>query len=493
MPDQIQAAIDGYAASLPEGTTERFRIDAADYLGVPVSNVDLFTPDGYYNGVGYGATPREALLGAYGELAEECHAHLSYRKLPVREGTYRELVAELGAGGVLDPLSLVLPAGSPYHPDLPLRWVPIQRYGDGAEVLCPAEFVAIGDEDLPDYPNQLTTAIRNGSGAGDTESRAVLHGILELLQRDGNADCFRALDRGRVIDPATVDGSVRQVLDELAGRGLHVTMKLARTTCGCASVYAVGDDRTEDTFALGATGCGEAADPDVQRALRKAVLECASSHSRKRFNNLPFDRVADTAPAGYFERIRGNITLAQEEQRALRAMVDFVTSDKAEVRNRLADSVFLQRTVVSAADLPHLEDESIEARLGYVLEQLALEGMEPYLLRMPTAGEHCSVVRVIVPDMEMEFGSYHRIGRRGVARLLREDPHQLLQRAAGPGRKRIRLTNLWEERLGGPFYLDTARLDAIIDPLYGLYREPIAHAAPIAIEEDYFADLSPAS
>ena len=487
MSDQLERALSAYRDSLPRGTYETLRIDGADYLGIPIYNVDLFTSDNYYSGIGYGANETEALVGAYGELAEDCHLQASFPQLPIRRASYAELRREAGREGVLDPLTLVLPAGSPYTPEVPLRWVQIDRLRDGAKVWCPAEFVVSGDWELPDYDEKLTTCISNGTGAGDTKERAVLHALLELLQRDGNADSFRALDRGRVIDPTTVDDSVQEIIDYLAGKGLSVTLKLARVTCGCASVYAVGDDVSDDTFGLSATACGEAADPDINKALRKAVLECASSHSRKRFNNLPFRRLEGEVPTDYFDRIRAAIDLDTEEERALRAMVEFVTSDKSTVRERLAGSVFSHRETVAATDLPALPEADVPARLNYVLHQLAEHDMEPYVFSAATATPDCYAVKVVVPHMEMEFGSYHRIGYRGVQRLLQDDPFDLLSRKPRQGCERIRLTDRWEQELGGPFYLDTARLERIIEPLYGLYREPTAHAAPIALEEQYFS------
>src|SRR3712207_7295222 len=40
----------------------------------------------------------------------------------------------------------------------------------------------------------LVTPITNGLGAGDTLERAVLHGLLELVQRDGNTVSHRGLE-----------------------------------------------------------------------------------------------------------------------------------------------------------------------------------------------------------------------------------------------------------------------------------------------------------
>ena len=489
MPEPYNYATptEAYRRSLPPGHLEEFRIDAVDYLGIPIVNVDLHADDGIHaNGIGYGRTEAAARLGAYGELCEERHTLAGFEQLPQRQGTYRQLVGELGAEHVVDPLTLVLEAGSPYDADYPLRWVPVRRLTDDAECWMPAEFVACTVSQV-NYPERLVTAIRNGSGAGDTEVRALLHGTLELLQRDGNADCFRALDRGLVIDPSTLPEDCRALIAELAERGLHVTCKLARVTCGCVSVYAVGDDRTADGFPLSVTATGEGADTDYRAALLKAITECASSHTRKRFNNVPWELKTEGLPAGFRERRLSEVDLVTEEPRALRAMVGWLEGTREDLREELSDNVFLERQRIDCRELPARSFPNLEEQWAFVREQLAAEGLTPYVFRSSTTGGHCHVVKVIVPGIEQELGSYHRLGERGVRRLLDRTDVQLIARKAGPGRDRVLLTPAAEARLGGPVWLETARLDALVEPVYALYREPGAFAARHAIDTNYFA------
>ncbi|NJC28162.1 YcaO-like family protein [Neolewinella antarctica] len=479
----LKIATEKYRKSLPSGTLQEFRIDPVDYLGVPIVNVDFWAEDGLVsNGIGYGRTPEAAQLGAYGELCEERHTIAGFAELPQETGSYRSLVEKYGTEKVIDPLTLVLEAGSPYDEDYELQWVPIRRYADGLECWVPAEFVACSNGQV-DYPNRLTTAIRNGSGAGDTETRALLHGTLELLQRDGNVDCFRALDRGLVIDPETLPQDCKDLIAELAEKGLHVTCKLARVTCGCVSVYAVGDDRTDDDFPLSVTATGEGADTDYRTALLKAITECASSHGRKRFNNIDWPEVEGVVPEGFRERILGDIDLAKEEARALDAMVVWLSGSRAELRAKLADNVFLEREIIDCRTLPANRFDTLEEQWFFVLEQLAAEGLTPYVFRSGTTGGHCHVVKMIVPGIEQELGSYHRLGERGVRRLLEREDVELISRQDGPGRKRVLLTEAAEIRLGGSCWLETDRLDKLIEPVYALYREPSAHAARYAIDQ----------
>ena len=485
-PAALQAALRLYRDSLPPGRVTTFRIDGVDRLGIPILDATYLPDDATHNtyGVGYGATETEALVGAYGELCEDAHHSSAFVALELEEGTYPEMLRRYGEGRVIDPVSLVLEAGTEGVDERRLRWAPVIRLRDEARCWCPAEFVTSYNSELPDYPAQLTTAITNGMGAGDTFARALLHGLCELLQRDGNADSFRALDRGRVIPRELLPAEVGAIVDELAGRDLHVTTKLARVTCGCASVYAVGRDRSDEPFPLSVTACGEAADPDVATALRKAVLECASAHTRKIFYHSSFARKGPHAPPGWVEAQRARIDLDHEEPRALHAMARWLRMSREEVYAELADTVFSERERVDPATLPSFADASQEARLARVLDGLRAEGLEVYYFDASAQSRSgVRVVKAIVPGIEMELGSYHRLGERGARRLLGRDD-ELVAREPGEGRARVLLRPAQEERLGGPVWLDTAKLDGRVGALYPLYREPTAHAAQALLESE---------
>ena len=98
----------------------------------------------------------------------------------------------------------------------------------------------------------------------------------------------------------------------------------------------------------------------------------------------------------------------------------------------------------------------------------------------PPGAPGVHVVKAIVPGLEVETMSYHRIGERGVRKLMERG-----QRAGGlgappPGAAPVRLPAGRRRRLGGPAWLDVAEVDRIVGRLYPLYREPEVHSAPIA-------------
>ncbi len=484
--DKLQAILKLYQENLPKGDLQNFRIDPNDRLGIPVVDA-TFVPahrQQRYNGVGYGACETKAQVSAFGELHEFLKIPDALFERKHAEASFYEMVNRKGKDHVIDPLTLVLPAGSHYYPELPLRWTYVYRLKDGAIAWVPIEFIANTLAEIA-YDGQLITAITNGNGTGDSRERALLHALLELLQRDGNCDSFRALDQGRVINKQGIKASTLKLIDELGSKGLEVIPKLARKTCGCVSVYAVGRDNSDDPHPLSLTACGEAADLDFQKAVRKAVLECASSHSRKLFYHSTFDRKGKIAPEGYVEKNRQLVKLEKEEPRALKAMVEWLSLDKAQLYDRLKDSVFSQREVIDPESLPSFSEEDISKKLEAVKKGIEAEGMDIYYFEATPPGEAVQVVKAIVPGIEMEFGSYHRIGARGIRRLLgRNDP--LISREPGSGKKKILLTTQQEEELGGPYWLEADKLDHLVHPLYPLYREPSGHSAAYALETGYF-------
>jgi thiazole/oxazole-forming peptide maturase SagD family component len=485
----IAQALDAYHRAMPRGELHLFRIDALDRLGVPVTVANLRVGDGPHDvtfGNGYGATEDEARVGAMGELAEDTFSELAMLRMPRVHGSYTTLVRARGPSAVVDPLTLGLPAGSPYHPEMPLVWVEMQRLSTGEPVLVPEEFVAI-------YPGQLQgrtpliTAITNGQGAGLTRQQALAHGLLELLQRDGNGLGFRAMDRGVVLDLESTQlaPDVKALLERYRQAGVEVMAKLASTDFGMVNVYVVGRD-PNPAHPLMLTACGEAVDPDRDRALRKALLEYAGSRARKAFSHGLLSDVARVASRDYMDRIVAHVDPDVEEPRALHAMAEWAQLPTATLRELTAVTLSQQETV-RFGDLPRVpavDDPAL--RYEHVLRHLRAEGFDILVADLSPPDHSVHVVKVLVPGLEVETLSYHRIGERNVARLLkRRDPLVGLG-TPPPGAQPVRLTTEAELRLGGPVWFDARLADERMGQLYPLYREPTAHALPALLSRRRF-------
>lgn len=448
--------IDAYRAALSGGDLLTFPITALDHTGVPVWTVCRLGPDGSaVTGVGYGTTDEEAIVSAFGEAAESAGAAAVVPTLQRVTGSFRELAGR----GAVDPVSLCLEAGSPYTPDTQLTWVPATRWRTGETVLLPEAAVAVSPGQLQGRGPALMTPITNGLGAGDTLERAIAHALLELVQRDGNSVSQRALDTGVGVDAAP------------SLPPLEIVVKACDDDLGIANVVAVGAEADDDDvpFPLCVTGCGEAAHPDRDLAIRKAALELCSSRVRKAFIFGPEALVASVAPEPYVRWAR-TVRPERQEPRALAAARAWLQLDAATLRARIADPVLRVRRTVAPETLPHTNVEAEPAAvLALVLERLA--AFDVLWVDLTPPGSPIRAVKVLAPGLEVETASYGRIGERNLQRLLERDLGLVGHGTAPPGAAPI-------HRPPGapPAWLHRERLDARVRDLYALYREPGRHA-----------------
>ena len=490
LPDVAAAYID----SMPEGRVELFALGPLDRTGVSCWNAIFLNRDGTRwhgvapHGVGYGVDDAGAIIGTTGELAEAVHSATEIHNMERRTATYASLRDRLGARSVADPLTLCLPAGSPVDHETTLEWVPARRWPGGETVWMPIDIAACSVGDLSPGYVPFTTPITNGLGAGPTLDFAIGHGLCELLQRDGNGVGFRAMDRGIALDlgEGPQDARTRALLARLKDLGIAVIPKFASTEFGTANVYCVGAERegVDAAFPIMVTACGEAASLDREHALRKAVFEFAAARMRKVFSHAPLAAVQGVAPPGYLERFRGYHTLAGEESRALQEMVGWLGKDQPTLKGMLSDTVLSRRSTVAFDTLPTWDGPL--AGTGLVEElarRFAESGMEIlYFDWSPPHAPGIHVVKAFVPGLEVETMSYHRIGARGVRKLLERGSPLVGLGAMPPGAAPVRLPADQMATFAAPPWLDVAAVDRIVGGLYPLYREPEVHSAPISME-----------
>lgn len=468
----------------PESDVTVFRIDGLDRTGIPVAQANLLLADEpATTGYGYGFEPIEAEVGALGELCEEVHCAATMARLPRVDASYAELVRTRGRHGVVDPLKLCLPAGCDYTDDMVLSWVEGRRWPSDEAVLVPREWVAAYPYQLREEP-RLITPITNGLGAGFDVAHAIAHGIMEMTQRDGNIISFRALDQGTVVELDVVrDQQVVELIGKLKATGIGVTVKLASTDLGLADLYVVGDDCGEVLCPIQVTACGEASHPDRERALRKALLEFAGSRARKAATHGPVELLRTVMPHSYVDRQIRVAMVEEEENRALQAMTEWVSHDVEWLRDRLRDNVFSERARVRFSGLPTVPPEEIansEDRLRLLTDRLAADDMEVLWVDCSPDRGPVRVARVIVPGLESETMSYHRIGWRGVRRM-RARGDALILDAPRDGAKRVLLRPDDEARCGGPAWFDASLADRIVGDLYPLYRESGTFSAQLLL------------
>jgi thiazole/oxazole-forming peptide maturase SagD family component len=477
-------AVTAYRRALPEGEVLAYPLDPLDYLGVPVWSAELFAARGTaHHGVGYGESDPRAEIGAFGELSETLFAGDTIKNLRPRRASYDELLHEVGPRGVVDPLTVCLPAGSGYAPGRTLRWVEARRWATGENVYVPLELAAASPVDVEQEGEWLVLPVTNGLGAGPTIEHAMAHGLLELVQRDGNSATYRALDAGVGVRLDSVESAAtRALLEKLDRVGIEITVKLAATDFGIANLYVVGVERDpqKTPHPLALTACGEAADPDRERALSKALMEFCAGRARKPFDNGPLSRMTAVAPATYVGRAIRAATLEHEESRALREAVAWLDLDAHAMRALLEDPVLAVRSEVAFSSLPKTPDlEAPDVLAGFVARRLREAGLDPLYVDFSPPGGEVRVVKAIVPGLEVETGSYSRIGARNLRRLLRREDGLVGTHDPPAQARPILLPKSDRDELGPRTWLDVEALHKTVGRLYPLYREPSRHVTAL--------------
>jgi len=485
LPQPLSPAAEAYLDAFPKGEIVAYALTPLDTIGIPVWVVALFPEDPVLDGimpygVGYGETDGQAVLGALGEIAEMVFPTLSLSARTKTRGSYHELVGVLGAAAVVDPMTLCLPAGSPVDRDTVLEWVEARRWADGSTVLVPIDLAAYSAKELSPGYQPFTTIISNGMGAGPDLEWAVGHGLLELLQRDGNGLLFRALDQGVLLDlPDDIPASTQALLAKFQAAGIEVMPKFATDEFGIANLYCVGRERDgyEPTASIMLTGCGEAAHPDRGQALDKALCEFAASRVRKAFAHGPAVLAERVAPPNYVARFmaRAGAAAKSSDPRALTAMREWSRASSADLRHWLADTVHAVRSHKAFDTLPCADVPSGHTRSEFVLDAVLGQGFDVLYVDMSPPDAPLATVKVIVPGLEVETMSYARIGERNARKLLQRDTGLVGFGECTGQRLPIRLTAEAIGRLGGVPWFDISRAAQIVGPLYPLYREPEAH------------------
>ena len=474
----LQNYKDALASALPTGTLFEFPLVGMDRLGLPLWNVAFIGADGALSdGFGYGPTLEAAQTSAWGETIEWYWAREALKTLPRVSGTYATLVQS--GKNVIDPVALNLSAGSGYsHDSTDVTWIEAKQWPSGDTLWVPIEFAAPRAADIGpglDPSTLLAVPITNGLGAGPSFAHALAHGILEALQRDGNSVQYRAMDTGVAVELDTVQNpDTRALLAHLDAEGIEIIVKLAADDFGMANLYVVGYDRDLNRVPqpIMLSACGEAVHPDREVALAKALREYTSARARKAFNHGPLAAVRALSPAGYLESF-GRKAMRSEDDRALQEMQAWTALSSRAFYEILEHPIYDIKRRRKFSDLPTTQTADADALLSLLTERLSAAGLDILYVDFTPPGCPATILKAIVPGLEVETMTYNRVGGRNLRRLLAQNSP-----VAGVGDKPagaldIRLTEKDADLTGA--WLDPAAIDRTLGPLYALYREPGRH------------------
>ncbi|MCJ9670106.1 YcaO-like family protein [Neorhizobium sp. SHOUNA12B] len=241
----------------------------------------------------------------------------------------------------------------------------------------------------------------DGLASGNTHAEALLHGLCELVERDAwtlvqlkSEDELNAC----LVDPASVEDAVLDLMvSRLRNAGMQLLLLDMTTDLQVPAFLAVlipdaTAKRSDPRWSQICGGCG--CHPDPVRAMLRAITEAAQSRL--------------TAIAGSRDDFSPRIYQHIRADNALSRLVALSSLDRRPVQYRELDAT----------------RHSINGTIDHILGRLRLAGIRQVVaVPMQDAGLPVSVVRVIVPGLEVELsGQYLQLGIRA-ANAIRRSRH----------------------------------------------------------------------
>lgn len=362
------------------GVTRLGRLTGLDRIGIPVWNA--VRPNSLTIAIsqGKGVTDAHAKASAAMEAIERAVA--GEPEVP----SLRVPAASLGASGFPLP-QLLAPGAQEIAGDEPVEWVEGYDLIRRVPAWAPVEAVKL-DRTRPSRFWQSS----DGLASGNDLTEAVLHGLLERVERDAEV-LWNLTDRaGRhaaCVDPSSLgDGTLSDLCEMIASADLELRLFDMTSDVGVPAFTALVAERTAQGRGharLVEVANGSGAHPSAARAAIRAVTEAAQS----RLTYISGAR--DDIPPEAFSR-----------------PLPETTREDLEAAPRIA--------VPARPEPPH----EAAAMLQAVLARLDAAGARSAVaVPLVGPGRHFAVAKLLVPDLEHPDGARRtRFGRRAVARML---------------------------------------------------------------------------
>ncbi len=212
------------------GITRLANVTGLDRIGLPVCVAVRPNSRSLATSQGKGQTIEAAKASALMEAIESWHGERIDR--PVRVASYRELACH---GGVVDPALLALRADASWSPDRPIEWIAGEDLFSHETRWLPFDSVTTNFVEWPER-RPLFLKSTNGLASGNHPLEAVVHGLLEVIERDALSLLSvlpEAQRHARRIDPASIDEPhLVQVFQVLRDKGIAVGIERATSDLG---------------------------------------------------------------------------------------------------------------------------------------------------------------------------------------------------------------------------------------------------------------------
>ncbi len=376
-----QETLDRVMLLLPQAGLDPLEdITPNDNLGIPVYSISRSEPllgaSFVYNGKG--PTVEQARASAAMEALERFSA-IQRPDDPVVRATIREACDAIWA---LDPRELILPEPAQRHVlSGEIAWAEGYELLSGESIWVPAN--AVFHPYIPAGDMLLFRYNSNGIASGNTLEEAILHALLELVERDAWSIAeYRRRSRADIIldDESAVSYKLKQAFE---AAGVEVHMKDISSDIGIYTFAAAADDvKTKDPEML-VIGVGSHLNPEV--AAIRALTELAQSRTTHKHGRRVKER-------------------DREETRSL-------GYDRLKALNRMwygpaGETVKLSE--MELLDTPYVLDD-----IEVVLDRLISIGADKVIIVDLTREDlGVPVVRAIVPGLEVYTIDPERVGWR---------------------------------------------------------------------------------
>jgi len=354
------------------GVEEVRDITGVDRVGIPCFTA--FRPRAARGGVRYhagkGKDPVQARVSSLMEAVERYSGE--YHGDAMEFASYEEI----GVHRAIDPEDLVLPR--PLGQGERLHWSPAYDLLNDEEVFVPSNAV-FHPYDTLGMTMPLFASDTNGLASGNVIEEAILHAILEVMERDAMSMAEQARCMGTRVE-IDIDCPAREVRDRFESCGIAVYLWLVEGRTGIPTIAAAGDDTVARDPGLLVMGSGTHPDPAI--AALRALTELAqsrASHLHGGRENPGRTQLLEKAGYERFRRIN---------------------------REWFADGIPVPLSSIGNRSTPFI-DEDI---------RVVLEELRPHVERVcicDLSRTEIPVVRVIVPGLEVSHVNRERVRRRG--------------------------------------------------------------------------------
>jgi putative methanogenesis marker protein 1 len=367
------------------GVTRIADITNLDRLGIPIFSAirPSAAPGAISIYSGKGSTEQRARISAIMESFERCLAE--------RPGLNANIAGNISAPAlvesylnvrencsVLDPKDLLL--SQPYNPSSLLEWVGAYDLLNKEDVFVIANAV-YHPYDAPGQCQKLFLSNTNGLASGNVLEEAILHGMLEVIERDAISTAQFTRDLGKEVVLTEEDGYLYELARQFKDAGIDLKIWLVPTDTGIPTIIAATDDVKLKDPALLVMGAGSHLKPEI--AVARAITEAAQS------------RVVQIQGA--------------REDTDREGIIRSIGYDRVK---RLNWFWFEEGEKISLSEVQDLSKSSPEENINVILEKL--KGLTERVLVIDLSREEVAVpvVRVIIPGFELFTIDRDRKGKR---------------------------------------------------------------------------------